>query len=75
MSFNQVCVRRYPPTFSSDLDGRVFLCPQGEERREADDPARRTRDLRRLVNAAEITQPPIKDSCSLAGTTALGTTD
>ena len=27
MGFNQVCVRRYPPTFSSDLDGRVFLCP------------------------------------------------
>ena len=27
MSFNQVCVRRHPPTFSSDLDERVFLCP------------------------------------------------
>jgi len=34
MSFNQVCVRRYHPTFSSDLDGRVFLCPLEDVERE-----------------------------------------
>ena len=34
MSFNQVCVRRYPPTFSSDVDGRVFLCPLEDVKRE-----------------------------------------
>jgi len=26
MSFSQVCVCRRAPTFSSDVDGRVFLC-------------------------------------------------
>jgi len=34
MSFNQVCVRRRPPTFSSDLDERVFLCPLEDVKRE-----------------------------------------
>jgi hypothetical protein len=27
MSFNRVCVCRRTPTFSSDLDERVFFCP------------------------------------------------
>jgi len=27
MGFNQVCVCRHTSSFSSDLDGRVFLCP------------------------------------------------
>lgn len=34
MSFNQVCVCRRTPTFSSDLDGRVFLCPLEDVKRE-----------------------------------------
>ena len=32
MSINQVCVCRHTPTFSSDLDGRVFLCPPAAEK-------------------------------------------
>ncbi len=27
MGFDQVCVCRRNSTFSSDIDGRVFLCP------------------------------------------------
>ena len=27
MGLNQVCVCRHTRTFSSDFDGRVFLCP------------------------------------------------
>lgn len=26
MGYNQVCVCRHTPTFSSEIDGRVFLC-------------------------------------------------
>ena len=35
MGFNQVCVCRHTPTFSSDLDERVFLCPPQDVKREA----------------------------------------
>jgi hypothetical protein len=35
MSLNQVCVCRRTPTFSSDVDGRVFLCPLEDVKREA----------------------------------------
>jgi hypothetical protein len=35
MSFNRVCVCRRTPTFSSDLDERVFLCPLEDVKREA----------------------------------------
>ena len=35
MSFNQVCVCRRTSTFSSDVDGRVFLCPLEDVKREA----------------------------------------
>jgi len=34
MSFNQVCVCRRTSTFSSDVDGRVFLCPLEDVKRE-----------------------------------------
>lgn len=34
MSFNQVCVCRRTPTFSSDRDERVFLCPLEDVKRE-----------------------------------------
>ena len=34
MGFDQVCVCRRIPTFSSDLDGRVFLCPLEDVKRE-----------------------------------------
>jgi hypothetical protein len=27
MGFSQICVYRHRPTFSSELDERVFLCP------------------------------------------------
>ena len=30
MSFNKVCVCRHTPTFSSDLDERVFLCVESK---------------------------------------------
>jgi hypothetical protein len=35
MSFNRVCVCRRTPTFSSDLDERVFFYPLEDVKREA----------------------------------------
>jgi hypothetical protein len=35
MGFDQVCVCRRIPTFSSDLDERVFLCPLEDVKRKA----------------------------------------
>ena len=57
MSFNQVCVCRRAPTFSSDVDGRVFLCqlPRMQKRGGGswNDPrARATRGLRRMGRVA-----------------------
>lgn len=33
MGFNPACVDRQTSTFSSDLDGRVFLCPLKDVKR------------------------------------------
>lgn len=33
MGFDQVCICRRTSTFSSDLDGRVFLCPREDVKR------------------------------------------
>lgn len=35
MGFDQVCICRRTSTFLSDLDGRVFLCPLEDVKREA----------------------------------------
>ena len=63
MSFNQVCVCRRAPTFSSEIDGRVFLCqPPRMLKRGGDswnDPrARATRGLRRPSLDARIWDHP-----------------
>ena len=35
MGFKQACVSRHTPTFSSEFDGRVFLCRYEDVKGEA----------------------------------------